>query len=214
MPVSRAYAVTTAAGTQPRRSSPPDPNDLTPKQFARREKIIQAALLLLMEHPYDQVQIRDVAEAADLAPGTVYRYFASKEHLFVAVQLAWQDRFRRQLETDPPQSTSPRDRLRDIAFRAIRTYEREPNFYAITVMSRRTSDHHARTLAYRELIPHSEAIFAGPLPEIPPEDRNVIVMLIGAMLDWELGAWLAGAITIDEVHDRMGRTIDLLKLPD
>jgi fatty-acyl-CoA synthase len=37
----------------------------------------------MLVRDYEDIQIREVAEAADLALGTVYRYFASKEHLNV-----------------------------------------------------------------------------------------------------------------------------------
>src|SRR5689334_5006129 len=66
-----------------------DPQTLTARQYARRERIIQAGQALLEERPFDQIQVRDVAARADVALSTVYRYFASKEHLFAAVFLAW-----------------------------------------------------------------------------------------------------------------------------
>src|SRR3954465_6739269 len=53
-------------------------------QQARRERILDAAMELAAEGGYDAVQMREVAERADVALGTLYRYFPSKVHLLVA----------------------------------------------------------------------------------------------------------------------------------
>jgi AcrR family transcriptional regulator len=52
-------------------------------QLARRERILDAAVELAGEGGYDAVQMREVAERADVALGTLYRYFPSKVHLLV-----------------------------------------------------------------------------------------------------------------------------------
>src|SRR3954462_11841843 len=53
-------------------------------QLARRERILEAAMELATEGGYDAVQMREVAERADVALGTLYRYFPSKVHLLVS----------------------------------------------------------------------------------------------------------------------------------
>jgi AcrR family transcriptional regulator len=55
---------------------------------AKRERqaaIVDAALDLLMEHPYHDISISQIARAAGLAKGTVYLYFETKEELFLSV---------------------------------------------------------------------------------------------------------------------------------
>jgi AcrR family transcriptional regulator len=53
----------------------------------RRRAILDAAAGLLPEHDYDAVSMRAIAEHAGLAKGNLYRYFASKEALFLALYL-------------------------------------------------------------------------------------------------------------------------------
>jgi AcrR family transcriptional regulator len=53
-------------------------------QLARRERILDAAIALAGEGGYDAVQMREVADRADVALGTLYRYFPSKVHLLVS----------------------------------------------------------------------------------------------------------------------------------
>lgn len=44
-----------------------------------RQRIIQAALSLLSEKPYDEITVEDITERADVAKGTFFHYFSSKE---------------------------------------------------------------------------------------------------------------------------------------
>jgi len=53
-------------------------------QRARRERILDATVALAVRGGYDAVQMRAVAEDADVALGTLYRYFPSKVHLLVS----------------------------------------------------------------------------------------------------------------------------------
>lgn len=49
----------------------------------RRSRIVDAALRLFAETAYDSVQMDDLARAAGVAKPTLYRYFATKEDLFL-----------------------------------------------------------------------------------------------------------------------------------
>ncbi len=57
-------------------------------------------------------------------------------------------------------------------------------------------------------------MLAAPLVGVSDEDRTVVVMVVGAMLEAALGTWLAGAISIDDVYARTARLVSLLRLPD
>jgi AcrR family transcriptional regulator len=50
-----------------------------------RERVIEAAFVQFRTHTYDEVTVGGVADAANVAKGSVYRHFASKEELFTAV---------------------------------------------------------------------------------------------------------------------------------
>src|ERR1700759_5858475 len=58
----------------------------------RRQKILGAAAELFGAQPYDSVQMRDVAAHAEVGKPTLYRYFPSKEELFLEVFKSGLDR--------------------------------------------------------------------------------------------------------------------------
>ena len=64
----------------------------TPNQHARRDRILSAAARLGASKELDRVQMQEVAREADVALSTLYRYFPSKTHLFVATMAAQVDR--------------------------------------------------------------------------------------------------------------------------
>lgn len=52
----------------------------------RRQVLLDAAWQLFQHTPYEQINIVDIAHRAQLAKGTIYLYFDTKEALFLAVQ--------------------------------------------------------------------------------------------------------------------------------
>jgi len=74
---------------------------LTVAQRERRERIVDAGLALLAERDYEKIQVKDVAEEANVALGTLYHYFSSKEHLFAEVLVRWAGTLRTNISRNP-----------------------------------------------------------------------------------------------------------------
>lgn len=53
------------------------------KKEEKRDKILKAATELLTQNGYANTRIIDIAKAADVAKGTVYEYFSSKDELVI-----------------------------------------------------------------------------------------------------------------------------------
>jgi AcrR family transcriptional regulator len=68
---------TTTSAAKPKRASALPPDE-------RRSMIVTATLPLLLEHG-DRVTSRQIAEAAGIAEGTIFRVFADKDEVIVAV---------------------------------------------------------------------------------------------------------------------------------
>lgn len=99
---------------------------LTRNQLARRDRVIKAAMALAAEGGYDAVQMRDVAAQANVALGTIYRYFSSKDHLLAATLVEFSRAVQVRMERRPPRGVSPADRVVDAVRRAMAAIERQP----------------------------------------------------------------------------------------
>lgn len=106
---------------------------LTKSQAARRERVIRAALELGAEGGYDAVQMRDVAARAEVALGTIYRYFPSKDALLLAVMVQWLRDLEERVGRRPPAGATTVERIMDVLRRALRTMDRQPRLTAAVI---------------------------------------------------------------------------------
>src|SRR6476661_10783513 len=87
---------------------------------ARKERLIAAATELAAEGGYDQVQMRDVAARAEVALGTLYRHFSSKDQLLLAALADQTTTLGTRLAQRPARGDRPGDRVADVLRRATR----------------------------------------------------------------------------------------------
>jgi AcrR family transcriptional regulator len=190
-------------------AGPPAPETLRPDQFARRQRVIRAALRALANSDYEQVKISEIARDSGVALATLYRYFASKEHLFAAVFVEWGGVLKKKLEKEPPQGGTEAERLRDVFHRTIRAFQLQPQFYRVVMMLSATTDTYAAdlyesvTAQFRDTV---QTAFAGPFDE----DRVAIFAVINAVLDSSLRAWVMNRLTIQDVYNSVDAAIRLI----
>jgi AcrR family transcriptional regulator len=170
---------------------------------------VRAALRLLERREYDKIQVREVAESADVALGTVYRYFASKEHLFAAVMLEWGASLDKRLRKDPLAGDDVASRLTDLMDRIITAFERRPQFFRLMVVMESTPDAHARGL-FDQFRAQASQTVNEPLDALAPDDARAVLEVVNAVLSSVLRSWVMGSLTIGEVRRRMARSIELI----
>lgn len=95
-------------------------------QHARYGRILEVAAQLGAENGLERVQMQEVAKLAEVAIGTLYRYFPSKTHLFVAVMVDRIDRMGSLPPRRPRSSTSPAEAVCDVLLQATRALLRTP----------------------------------------------------------------------------------------
>jgi AcrR family transcriptional regulator len=182
---------------------------LPPSRVERRNRIIRTALELLSESDYDVIQMRDVAEASDVALATLYRYFPSKEQLFAAVQLEWVERLHRRVAQRGLEGDSDLERLLGVLRRSIRSFKTSPQFYRVLMMLESTKDPVARDLyevmanttadTYREAIRNADAETAEHL-------LRATLDIMGA----EMRAWAIERRSIEEAARRVEESLYVL----
>ncbi|HXH78519.1 TetR family transcriptional regulator [Nocardioides sp.] len=80
-------------------------------QRERRERILDATITLASQGGFDAVQMRAVADRADVALGTLYRYFPSKIHLLVTALAREFERTEAALADSRIEGDTPADRV-------------------------------------------------------------------------------------------------------
>ncbi len=113
-----------------RPTSPPQLSTLTPRQAERRDRVVLAALGLAAEGGYDSVQMRAVAERSEVAIGTVYHYFSSKDHLLASALLMLNRQQADQVAKNPPTGDTTLARMRDLLGRMTDEMGRNPQVSA------------------------------------------------------------------------------------
>ena len=178
-----------------------DTGTLTPNQAARRARVLDAAIALATEGGYDAVQMRDVASRAQVALGTIYRYFASKDHLLAACQLETWRVLERRLDARPLTGDTAADRVIDLFGRLMRPVEREPLQAAALITASSSPDPAVRECQV-EMIGLQDGVFAAAMGELDPTRKDQIAQVLrqvwfAALLGWVNGWTDAEAVTVD-----------------
>lgn len=95
-------------------------------QRDRRRRILEATLQLASKGGYEAVQMRTVAERAEVALGTLYRYFPSKIHLLVSALASELEKIQEKLERKPIPGDTPHERMQFVLELVTRAMQREP----------------------------------------------------------------------------------------
>lgn len=113
--------------TEPHSAEPDADSALARSQAVRRRRVLDATLRLADAGGFDAVQMRDVATEADVAVGTVYRYFSSKERLLLEAMGEQQEQLREHLRGNPPPGRDAAERVINVLRRANASLRRHPH---------------------------------------------------------------------------------------
>lgn len=156
---------------------------LTKSQAARRQRVIQTALRLASEGGYEAVQMRDVAAHADVALGTIYRYFSSKDHLLAAAMVEWLEDLERKVTQRPPSGATTAERVMHVLRRALRAMDREPNLTAAVVTALGSGDADAAVLL-SEVTGTQARIMRNAFPDDVDESTEVAISKVLGHVWW------------------------------
>ena len=181
---------------------------LSRSQTIRRQRIIDVALSMLDTSSFDQLQMRDISQAADLALATVYRYFPSKELLLARVFEEWCEGYWTRLARAADGRANV-DRLIDLAARSVDAYVSHPNI--LTMISELQLSKDPLVAAVMEDIrERAQRFFLAALHGLDAADASGIVDVVFAVMGAKLAQWVRGAIAMDEVPRAMETAIRLL----
>jgi AcrR family transcriptional regulator len=177
-------------------------------QRERRKRILDATLALASKGGYEAVQMRAVAERADVAVGTLYRYFPSKVHLLVSAL----SREFEQIEgkRKPLAGQSPRERMHLLLTQITRMMQRDP--LLTEAMTRAFMFAAASAAAEVDRVGKvMDRVFARAMNDGEPDERQLaIARVISDVWLSNLVAWLTRRASATDVTERLELTVDLL----
>ena len=184
----------------------------TEAQRARRQRVVDGGLRLLRTRDYDKIQVKDVAEEANVALGTVYNYFSSKDHLFAEVLIAWAATLGPSISRNPLRGTNDAERLTEVFHRSVRAFQRQPHLARLVATLETSSDPFATEILAR-LGETTTKVYVEAIHEVDDATARAIVRVVDAVLASGLRSWVAGHMPITEVYDRLAEAIALLLAP-
>ena len=178
-------------------------------QAARRERVIAAACDLAADGGYEAVQMRDVAAKADVALGTLYRYFPSKDHLLIAALAEQVSTLQRRLAQKPPRGMSAAERVVDVLRRASRALEREPRLTAALVTALSSADPSVAE-AKQEVNDILGSVIADAVDHDALAQSEDVVRVLGHVWFAALVSWVGGMAPTGQMGDDLEITARLI----
>lgn len=178
-------------------------------QRERRKRILDATLAIASKGGYEAVQMRAVAERADVAVGTLYRYFPSKVHLLVSALAREFERIDAKTDRSPVAGGTPYQRLSFMVGKLNRAMQRNPLFTEAMARAYVFADASAAgEVDHVEKI--IDSMFARAMSDEPTEEQYHIARVISDVWLSNLLAWLTRRASASDVSKRLDLTVRLL----
>jgi TetR/AcrR family transcriptional regulator, cholesterol catabolism regulator len=191
-------------------SKPTDEDSGSSAQRERRKRILDATLALASKGGYEAVQMRTVAERADVAVGTLYRYFPSKIHLLVSALARELERLQHKTARRTAPGDSAYERARRILRQTTAGMQRDPNM----------TEAMTRAFMFADASASAEVDAVGTLMDTmfakalfssdPNEEQLAVARVISDVWLANLVAWVTRRASATDVANRLDLTARLL----
>ncbi len=179
-------------------------------QRDRHRRILDATLALASRGGYEAVQMRTVAERADVALGTLYRYFPSKIHLLVSALARELERYQERLDRRAIPGETPYDRVMYVLGRTTTSMQREPMLTEAMTRAFMFADPSAAN-EVNTVARLMERMFTKAMHEGEPSaDDMAIARVIGDVWLSSLIAWVTRRASADDVSNHLELAARLL----
>jgi TetR/AcrR family transcriptional regulator, repressor of fatR-cypB operon len=182
--------------TKPRRGRPPERAD-------RRESILDAALACFVERGFHGTAIPQIAEKAEIAAGTIYHYFDSKEALVNALYRTWKSTVAQRVFTAFPQAAPVREQFRVMWHEIVAFAVGAPQAFAFIELHNHASYLDAESLAIdRQVKEFTAAVIRRAQTDglVKPLEAHVLMELVfGAFVGMMRAHWEGRIALTDEV---------------
>ena len=179
-------------------------------QRERRKRILDATLAIASKGGYEAVQMRAVADRADVAVGTLYRYFPSKVHLLVSALGRELSRIDGKGERAVVSGGTPFQQLSSMVAKLNRAMQRNPLLTEAMARAYVFADASAAS-EVDQVSKLIDTMFARAMADgEPTEDQYHVARVISDVWLSNLLAWLTRRASATDVSKRLDLAVRLL----
>ncbi len=180
-------------------------------QRERRRRILDATLALASKGGYDAVQMRTVADKAEVAVGTLYRYFPSKVHLLVTALARELERVEGRVDRAQLPGDTAVERLRHVLDMITFAMQRDPLLTEAMTRAFMFADASAAGEVDRVATTIDRLLAGAMRPNSEPTEEDLaIARVISDVWMSNLVQWLTRRASATDVTNRMAMTVRLL----
>ncbi|MCB9666401.1 MAG: TetR/AcrR family transcriptional regulator [Alphaproteobacteria bacterium] len=192
-----------------------------PEADPRTDRIIEVAMQLAEQNGYDAVRLRDLASLADVALGTVYRRFSSKEDILAAALAKMVGHFYEAVTVAPVPGDTPHERVAVFLELATQFLSERPKLAAALLRAVASGDKDiaTRVTSYKDTMTSLLVlVLRGQLTDVPPTPNELLAArLVQNLWFAEMVGWTGGLHSpeqaMDHVHEATALLLGALELP-
>lgn len=179
--------------------------EMTSSQLVRRARLLEATNELVNEIGAHSLQMKDIALRSNVALGTVYRYFASKEHLLATAFAEWKDRSVRRLAANGSASNStPVENVSSYLQRELHTLHRNPQMALLVSQMVSSNDPYVKK-ALERMSRTESRIFRELMPNLDPDLEQSVHVTLGALLAYAVNRMATRTADYKQAADDLAR---------
>lgn len=184
----------------------------SPVQRERRTRILDATIALASQGGFEAVQMRAVAERADVALGTLYRYFPSKIHLLVTALAREFERADADMASNPVPGDTPADRVIHVLRTMTRGLQDDQHLTEALTRAFMFADRSARHELNGVGLLLVRMLTRAMHPDGAPasDEDAAIARVIGDVWLAALMAWVTGRSSAEETSAHMEHAVRLI----
>jgi AcrR family transcriptional regulator len=187
----------------------------------RTDKILDVAIELAEKGGFENVRQRDVAAAAGVALGTLYKRFRSKEDILCAALDREAEELERRMEKNPVKGDEPVERVMNLFLLMTRGLCRKPNYAraVIRAMASGVPEIAGKVAAYYGRISGLEIAamrgvgrlsFSDARTSPPTAEESRLALFMQQLWFANLVGWSAGLFGQNEITDHLREAAEIL----
>jgi AcrR family transcriptional regulator len=184
---------------------------------SKRSRILETAIELAEKGGYDNVRLRDVAAQAEVALGTLYKRFPSKESILIAALDLEAEKLEKRMMKKAVEGDNPPDRVINFFDVVTKTLFRKPNLGRAILRSLTSGDHEltGQVAAFHQrinnlIIASLRGVPAGKLDPDPTNQEQIVGFIMQQVWFAALVGWMGGLINKPMVLEQIHITLTIV----